>query len=213
MYCNIHCYTHPSCLLKIYCNIHCNTLQYTATHCNTHTNATHCNTHCSTHCSTLQRTATHCNTHTNVARGTTLSLCCGLQYTLHHTLWHAPSNVPRTVIHTRWPVIHTTTHTLTRSFKRCAWVQRVSATHGHAQQHTATVMIHSCADTWAIRMKQPVSNSLTCDATHLLFYSLTHSTTHPLTHPSIHLLTHSVAYLLKYVMWDPHLQIQGGVES
>jgi len=60
---------------------HCNTLQHTATHCNTlrsrrrqtvqHT-ATHCNTlqHTATHsahggdrqCNTLQHTATHCNT-------------------------------------------------------------------------------------------------------------------------------------------------------
>jgi len=44
---------------------HCSALQLAATHCNTlqHT-AAHCNTlsHTATHCNTLQHTATHCNT-------------------------------------------------------------------------------------------------------------------------------------------------------
>jgi len=46
---------------------HCNTLQHTATHCNTRNTlqrtTTHCNAlqHTSTHYNTLQHTATHCN--------------------------------------------------------------------------------------------------------------------------------------------------------
>ena len=51
------------------CNTHCNTMQHTATHCNTLSADNTClvrwvmmidATHCNTHCNTMQHTATHC---------------------------------------------------------------------------------------------------------------------------------------------------------
>jgi len=72
--------------LRVRLATHCNTLQHTATHCESvlqHT-ATHCNTlqHTATHCNTLQHTATHYNTLQQTANNT-------LQQTA--TLWHRES--------------------------------------------------------------------------------------------------------------------------
>ena len=46
---------------------HCNKLQYTATHCKTHTAIAIELQHTATHCNPLQHTATHCITHTAIA--------------------------------------------------------------------------------------------------------------------------------------------------
>ena len=74
----------------------CNTLQHTATHCNTlqpHTYtspceryAPHCHTlqHTATHCNTLQHTATHCNTLQHTA-ATHIHMT---QRDMHHTATH-----------------------------------------------------------------------------------------------------------------------------
>ena len=75
----------------------CNTLQHTATHCNTQHSATTWDT-CffegTTHCNTLQQTAKNCNTLQNTA-----THCNTLQHTTQHKPW------------------------LTMSFKHVTWIQ------------------------------------------------------------------------------------------
>jgi len=88
-----------------YTTIHCNTLQHTATHCNTHCTtlqnaATHCNSllaewhtqHTATHCNTLQHTdtATNCNTHCNTLEclRTKMTAARTSGNTLQHTATH-----------------------------------------------------------------------------------------------------------------------------
>jgi len=78
---------------------HCNTLQHTATHCNTlqlearHT-APHCNTlqHTATHCNALQLEARHTAPHRNTLQHTATH--CNLRRdTLHHTVWITIDNL------------------------------------------------------------------------------------------------------------------------
>ena len=83
----------------------CNTLQHTATHCNTHALACHPSSflkeirltlyHTAPQCNTLQHAATHCNTHalmspSSFSRGGCLTLHLPAPHctTLHHTAPH-----------------------------------------------------------------------------------------------------------------------------
>ena len=84
---------------------HCNTLQHTATHCNTlQHSATHCNTlqHSATHCNTLQYTVTRCTmscSESHTIYRLTATHCNTLQHTathcntLHHVLQRITYNL------------------------------------------------------------------------------------------------------------------------
>jgi len=121
-----------------------NTLQHTATRCNTH-----CNAHIFTHCNTLQHTAAHCNT-LQLAEGgyncqVTVSaepiVCATLCNTLQHTATHRNThcNVP---FHT---LQHIATHCNTLHFAVGGYNCQVTvsaepivcATHCSTLQHTA----------------------------------------------------------------------------
>jgi len=62
-HCKIHQHTVMIQVLRLILQLYCNTLQHTATHCNT---PTHCDTSAQAYfAATLQHTATHCNTPTH----------------------------------------------------------------------------------------------------------------------------------------------------
>jgi len=112
-----------------------NTLQHTATHCNTHCNtlqhtATHCNNSVwlwilwhegrmtATHCNTLQLNATHCKTLQHTASITSGTEFCGTKVS-----WVQQTSTHCNTMH------HTATH--------CNILQH-TATHCNTLQHTAT---------------------------------------------------------------------------
>ena len=133
---------------------HCNTLQHTATHCNSFSHSlpflspsfshTQCmwGTSTASHCNTLQHTATQCNTRTQCMWGTTATPCNTLQHTATHynTLQHTVTRAhsvcgvnllcPTFYHNTHCNTLH---HILTHRDTFC-----LTATHCDTLQHTAS---------------------------------------------------------------------------
>jgi len=158
---NYECVMAHTLMRPTHCNTY-NTLQHTATHCNTlrrqtcmaraHQKSSHCNTHCNTYCNThcnslqhtLQHTAVHTATHCD-ARQTWLMLiknhriatyCNTLQHTLQHT---ATPDMQRSCLSKTITLQHTVTHTATRCNIHCNTLQHtLQRTLQHTATHTAT---------------------------------------------------------------------------